>query len=456
MFKKLRIQFIAIIMTSVAVVLAVVFAGICVAEHQRSATEVNEALESAISKAADGHFNPHQMMNGQMRSLDGGTDDSSFGLGDEVELFDDGTGMSSNAEPPSDVPRIGKREDRGRNVVPVAVYSITETSTLRSVSGYTTASIDSDVLSNAASRISELEDGNGTFSDLGLHYLKRTTSTTTYVAFADTSTTENWQGLAINLAIAGLGTLAVFFVISLFLSRWALKPVQEAWDAQRQFVADASHDLKTPLTVILANTSILLKHPERSIASESQWIESTQVEAEQMQGLVNEMLELAKVEANAQKQTQIAEPVDFSDLVDGQTLMFDSVALERNCQFDCEIDEDIVVKGDEQQLRKMTSTLVENAFKYVNEGGAIDVNLRKSGKNALLSIRNTGSVISADDLPHIFDRFYRTDKARTSGAGGFGLGLAIAREIARSHSGDITCASNESDGTTFTVTLPAA
>ena len=175
-----------------------------------------------------------------------------------------------------------------------------------------------------------------------------------------------------------------------------------------------------------------------------------------MQGLVNEMLELAKVEANAQKQTQIAEPVDFSDLVDGQTLMFDSVALERNCQFDCEIDEDIVVKGDEQQLRKMTSTLVENAFKYVNEGGAIDVNLRKSGKNALLSIRNTGSVISADDLPHIFDRFYRTDKARTSGAGGFGLGLAIAREIARSHGGDITCASNESDGTTFTVTLPAA
>ena len=104
----------------------------------------------------------------------------------------------------------------------------------------------------------------------------------------------------------------------------------------------------------------------------------------------------------------------------------------------------------------MVSTIVENAFKYVNEGGAVNVSLRRSGKTATLAIRNTGSTISADDLPHIFDRFYRTDKARTSGAGGFGLGLAISREIARSHNGDITCASSENEGTTFTITLPIA
>ena len=111
-----------------------------------------------------------------------------------------------------------------------------------------------------------------------------------FVAFTDTTSTDSWKSLALTLGIAGLGTLAVFFFIALALSNWALKPVKEAWEAQRQFVADASHDLKTPLTVILANSSILLQHPERTIASESQWIKSTQSEAQQMQGLVNEML----------------------------------------------------------------------------------------------------------------------------------------------------------------------
>ena len=111
------------------------------------------------------------------------------------------------------------------------------------------------------------------------------------------------------------------------------------------------------------------------------------------------------------------------------------------------------MNGDEQRLRKMTSTLIENALKYVDEGGTVRVALSSAGSTAKLAISNTGSTISPEDLSHIFDRFYRTDKARTSGAGGFGLGLAIAREIAREHDGDITCASDEG-GTTFTVTLP--
>ena len=173
-----------------------------------------------------------------------------------------------------------------------------------------------------------------------------------------------------------------------------------------------------------------------------------------MQSLVNEMLELARIETSPIAQSGSSEPVDLSDLVDGQTLMFDSVALERDCRFECNIEDGVMVIGDEQQLRKMIGTLVENAFKYVNDTGSIDVNLCKSGKTAVLSVRNTGCPIAPDDLPHIFDRFYRTDKARTSGAGGFGLGLAIAREIAKSHGGDITCTSNADDGTTFTVTLP--
>lgn len=446
-------------MSSVAIVLAIVFSGICISEYQHNATDVNEALTSSIDRAVQasehgsgpfgfGNFASDAEPN-SFGSPDSDNDKNGKGRGiNDI----DGNGRENGFAGP----RIGGRNGERRDIVPVAVYTFTETSTFTMASGFATASIDSEVLQTASTRISDVQDGSGTFTDLGLHYQKRTVDSTTYVAFADTSTTDSWKSLALTLGIAGLATLAVFFLISLALSKWALKPVKEAWESQRQFVADASHDLKTPLTVILANASILLKHPDHSIASESQWIESTQVEAEHMQGLVNEMLELAQVEAGQEKQSMPHEPVDFSDLVDGETLLFDSVALERNCLFDCSIEEGIQVLGNEQQLHKMVSTLVENAFKYVNEGGSIDISLCKAGKNAVLAVRNTGSTISEEDLPHIFDRFYRTDKARTSGAGGFGLGLAIAREIARSHGGDISCTSTDVDGTTFTVTLPAA
>lgn len=454
-------------MLSVAAVLAIVFTGICLTEYQRNASDVEKALTSSIDRTVQASERTQTTLpsdesrrgdsfgdsrgNGQTIGESGSFD--SFGPNGMPGNGDD-AGIAPGQDDGFRGPRIGRREDDARTMIPVAVYSYTETETLSMVSGFTTASIDDEVLASAATRLSGSGDGSGTLADLGLHYQKRTTRTATYVAFADTSTTDSWQPLALTLVIAGVATLAVFFLISLALSKWALKPVREAWESQRQFVADASHDLKTPLTVILANASILLKHPDHSIASESQWIESTQIEAEHMQGLVNEMLELAQVEAGQEKQAVPHETIDFSDLVDGETLLFDSVALERNCTFECSVEEGLRVLGNEPQLHKMVSTLVENAFKYVNENGTIAVSLRKVGKNAVLAVRNSGSTISDTDLPHIFDRFYRTDKARTSGAGGFGLGLAIAREIARSHGGEITCASTEADGTTFTVTMP--
>ena len=451
MFKKLRIQFVAIVMASVAIVLAIVFAGICVSDYQRSSNEVNEAMTSAINRAVE---KPHRFdfgfrLGDVMRSFE---DDAFEGI-DDRGGFEDLEEYADRFEDLFNGPRIGGHGDEQRSTVPVAVYMLTTSNTFAIAPGYTTASIDADVLENVAERIGAVEEGSGTFSDLGLHYLKRVVEGTTYVAFADTANTDGWKPLALSLGIAGLATLVVFFVIALALSKWALKPVREAWDSQRQFVADASHDLKTPLTVILANSSILLKHPDHTIAAESQWIESTQVEAQQMQGLVNEMLELAQVEAGEKANVE-REQIDFSDLVDGETLLFDSMALERNCRYECDIEAGLNVMGSPQQLHKMVSTLVENAFKYVNENGTIEVALCRSGRNAQLSVKNSGSVISPEDLPHIFDRFYRTDKARTSGAGGFGLGLAIAREVARSHGGDITCTSSASDGTTFTAILP--
>ena len=454
MLNKLRIKFVAIVMASVAVVLAVVFTGICVTEHQRSMNDVQEALSSSLDLAAEDAIRQGNA-----------TDAQGWGSGSSSSAWMGGRGFEGPSgeapegamgAPPDDMrgfnggPRIGGKDRDNRSLVPVGVYVLDEQGSLSVVSNYTTAFIDESTLTTVAVTIASVGDGSGELSNVELLYQKRTVEGVAYVAFADSSYAGGWQSLALTLAIAAIVVLAVFFVIALFLSKWALRPVEEAWDSQRQFVADASHELKTPLTVILANTSILLKHPDDTIASQSQWIESTQAESERMQGLVNEMLELAHVESRA---NVVHEPLDFSDMVAGQTLQFESVAFERGCQFEESIADGIHVNGDEQRLRKMTSTLIENALKYVDEGGTVRVALSSAGSTAKLAISNTGSTISPEDLSHIFDRFYRTDKARTSGAGGFGLGLAIAREIAREHDGDITCASDEG-GTTFTVTLP--
>lgn len=478
MFKKLRIKFIAITMAMVAVVMALAFVSVCVIEWQRSLSVVETALSDAAMQAMSSEA-PRQDNHSLRPDGFGGDDfdgddfdgddfdgddfdgDDFFendfdddrrdeGMRHEDSLWDDLDEV--NIAPPA----IGMRGGEPRNsssLIPVAAYSVSSNGDISLVAQVTSATISNDLLQEAVELAKDAPDGFGEFSNLGLDYYKVSSDGQVYLTFTDTSYADGWKSLALMLTLVGVITLLVFFLISLVYSRWALKPVREAWDSQRQFVADASHDLKTPITVILANAAILLKHPERTIASESQWIESTQVEAENMQGLVNEMLELASVEAGEKREVE-KESIDFSDLVDGETLLFDSVALERGCAFECRIDQGVRVIGNVPQVQKMVATIVENAFKYVDEGGAVDIELKRAGKYAELAVRNSGSVIAPEDLPHIFDRFYRTDKARTSGAGGFGLGLAIAKEIAVQQGGDITCSSDLATGTTFTIKLP--
>ena len=178
-----------------------------------------------------------------------------------------------------------------------------------------------------------------------------------------------------------------------------------------------------------------------------------------MQGLVGDLLELAKMDeeeaaAGTGGSRANFEPVDLSDLVEGELLQFESVAFERGVQLEPYVQPGISLFGNKQRLRRLASTLIDNACKYVDEGGVVEVTLSETGKQAKLTVRNTGAPIAPEDLPHVFDRFYRADKARTSGAGGHGLGLAIARAIAEEHRGTLTVASTQEAGTTFTATLP--
>ena len=477
MLKKLRIKFIALNMATVAVVLAVIFSAICVINYQQSVASVHEAMSNAIafteSKSRALTDGDAQGQEGA-REQDAGTQDADDpGQGQGQEAGDPGQDQGQDAGNPDDQANGDQEDDGARHGtppqigggpagsgphVPVAVYRILKSGSYALAGSAASASIADDVLEKAISQLADAPDGSGELAELGLFYEKRTSDTgIERVAFADVSSASGWQTLALTLAAVGAVALAIFFVISVFFSRWALRPVKRAWERQRQFVADASHELKTPLTVILANTSILMSHPERTIASQSQWVESTQAEGERMQGLVADLLLLARLDA---EETDIVkskpkERIDLSNLVEGELLQFESVAFERAIELESDVDEGIAVQGSIERLRRLVTTLLDNACKYAGDNGKVRVELHAQNGSARFVVHNTGSLISAEDLQHVFDRFYRADKARTSGAGGFGLGLSIAKEVAEEHGGTIEAKSDE-EGTTFTATLPTA
>lgn len=495
MLKKLRIKFIALNMATVAVVLTMVFTAICVVNHRQSVATVDGALNQAIAQAVEHQsrqmgkdaLGEGQPDGEQPAPADGGSDGSSSSDGQKasaqvagqvagfaeadaavgrenaaVEALAGSADQELAVADSSDVaapPTIGGRERDGGQVIPMALFSVSVDGAMSALGRYNTASISQDVLEQAGQQLAGADEGFGSLSDLGLFYVKRQAGGVMYLAFADMGSASGWRSLAATLAVVEVAALAVFFVISLFFSRWALRPVARAWTQQRRFVADASHDLKTPLTVILANTSIALEHPERGVASQSQWLESTQHEAEAMQSLVGDLLALAKMdEEEAAAQSGAARPafeeVDLSDVLEGEVLQFESVAFERGVKLESQVEPGIELRGNEQRLRRLAGTLIDNACKYVDDGGAVNVSLSRAGKQAKLEVRNTGAPISPEDLPHVFDRFYRADKARTGGAGGHGLGLAIARAIAEEHGGTLTASSTQAEGTAFTATLP--
>lgn len=456
MLKRLRIQFIALTMATIGIVLTLVSVAICTFDYQRSLSDVYRALETAVSPI---HVEPD--------SKEPPQDDQS---GDQADEERSGEEAADESDAPH--PTIGGLDEADRNrVIPIAVYSVNEGGTIETIASRATASVDADVLESASEELSEADDGHGLLSAVGLYYAKRTYDVdgqaVERISFADEGSVSSWQKLAVLCAVVEAFALGVLFVVSLFLSKWALRPAERAWEQQTRFVADASHELKTPLTVILANASILADHPEKTVGSQMQWVESTATEAHRMQDLVADMLELAS--AGEPKSTRrigatgleepagaLQERVDLSELVERCLLQFESVAFERGVELSGDVAPGIFVRGDAEKLGRLVSTLLENACKYSSADGTVTATLQPSSDVVRLSLHNDGEPIPAEDLPHVFDRFYRADKARTRGIGGYGLGLSIAQDIARAHGGSIAAKSSASSGTTFTVILPRA
>ena len=270
------------------------------------------------------------------------------------------------------------------------------------------------------------------------------------IAIASTDyITRSMGNLALMLSGIWLGAMLLFFAVSVRLSALAARPLEESARREKQFIADASHDLKTPLSVILANNAILLENPEESVGSVRRWVDSTQEAAKRMQQLISRMLTLADVERP--EAALCIRPVDLAAIATKAALEMESTAYEKGVTLETVLPAECTLRGNADYLQRIVSSLLENALKYEPAGGRVQLTLIREKKKVRLSVQNFGSTIPEADLPHVFDRYYRSDKSRKSESGSFGLGLAITKEMAEKLGGEISVAGTAEAGTVFQV-----
>lgn len=407
MLTKLRHEFVAITMALVGVVLVVALGSTLLASASRQRSLTRESLERAL----DEQFAPQF---GDSSGRQGG--DAALTM--TVDVSADGTVLTRSDSP---------------------------------------VQIPTDTLYDVIVEALGSDQNSGHSDDYPIAWMRADTGDGFRIALADTySRDSGLRDQATTDLVIVTVSMGALYVVAWLLSGWVLRPVREAWERQRRFVSDASHELKTPLAVIVANTQILGSEgalPEGA----RRWVESTSEEASHMKSLVEDLLTLARADEGrslGSGECPVREDVDLTALVEGCALEFDAVAFERGCSIECDLAPWVHVTGDPSQLGRMVRTLVDNATKYAQRDTPVRVRLAYDARRVRLTVSNSGEPIAAEDLEHLFDRFYRTDRARERQEnGGFGLGLAIAKSIVEAQGGKISAASTPEGTTTFTVLL---
>ena len=285
----------------------------------------------------------------------------------------------------------------------------------------------SDDLAQMAKDI--VKDVKSTGTKDNLTFLKTDKNGYVLVVFMDnTVVNESARSLFRHTLIFGGVALVLFFFLSVVLARKIVAPLEESYQKQRQFISDAGHELKTPVSVVNANAELLSRE-----LGDNQWLQNIQYENERMGMLVGQLLDLARTE----NVTPQMECIDFSRLVAGEMLPFESVAFEKGLVLNSNITNGITVEGNSTQLKQLTSILLDNAIRHSKPDGEVHLTLTKDHGIAELSVTNAGDEIPAEHREKIFERFYRMDTVRNGEDKHYGLGLAIAKAIADAHHGHI-------------------
>ena len=322
--------------------------------------------------------------------------------------------------------------------------------------------IEADKLQKILTELKSSEDKDADFEIDGSYFRSHrqieivdeaSGSVTVYSVYDWTADRADLIESGVMTGVVYLFCLVLLYIFGQLVSRQIIAPVKQSYEQQKQLVADASHELKTPLAIIGANMYLIKSDPAATVGDNEHWIDNVDAQLTRMSALIADMLELFRADSEA---GGVKTKEDLSEMLDGVLLSFEARCFEKNIELTQNISPDITFECYAKQMERLFNILMDNALKYTPEEGKIDVELRSDKRVVTAVFTNYGAGIAKEHLTKIFDRFYRVDNARTQSAAptSFGLGLSLAKNIALAHDGEIEC---DSDGTTyteFTVRLP--
>lgn len=404
MFKKSKIKIIASIMTIMTLLLAGTFGVIYFSSYSEMSQRDEQMLER-YTHIYGQEGNPSKS--------------------DEKRIQDEGDNQNDNRD---DAPPPKPEDEREYDAV--AFYSVCFDSenNVKDIDNGRQSMPDSDLTDMAKSAIDSNEE-KGKLN--GYNYLVQKTDDYTLVVFMDRSGFDkNISTLLKFTLIFGAVSLVIVFALSVLLANLIIRPLEKNHEAQKRFISDAGHELKTPVTVISTNAEVLAGE-----IGENRWLSNIVYENERMSILIKQLMTLAKTDKNELK----LEKVDFSHIVIGEILPFESIAFDKGIEIDYDkVEDEICVNGNSSQLSQLVSILIDNAIEH-STGGDIEVKLLKNHNKAVLKVINNGEEIPEEKRILLFDRFYRVNEARNDDGGNhYGLGLSIAKSIVEAHKGEIT------------------
>ena len=288
-------------------------------------------------------------------------------------------------------------------------------------------------------------------SDYNLAYVYRKSPVGVEMAFKDSSMYKKTiRKLIMSAVIVGGISIFLSYIICLYIANKAVKPVEEAYNSQKRFIADASHELKTPLAVVKTNVEILKANKNETVDSQKKWIDYISFQTDRMSKLVSDLLYLAKADNN--EVLGVQSEFNISDTIMNQLLSFEAVIYENELTLNCDIQENIRFLGNKEGINQLVGILLDNAIKHSYKNKEIKVMLKEIKGTIRFVVTNYGEVIPEEDLEKIFERFYRVDKSRSREKGGYGLGLSIAKTIVEREKGTIRAISRNNE-TSFIVEL---
>lgn len=424
MFTKLRNRFLILNLVTISVMMLVAFATIYVITYQ----DVRRDINMELFKIADFHKDP---------------------LDSSEHLRGDGALGGPRS------PDMADSLDKGNPPPERSVSFTVHTDDSWKITDYSSRlEMDSEFYGQALQEA--LTDGKGTgqFTLDGSQWAFTTQSMDTghTLVFLDVTAQQDiLTNLIYTFAVVGAVMLIILFFTSRFFANRSIQPVKEAFDKQKQFIADASHELKTPLAIISTNADVLLSNKEDTIQEQSKWLHYIKSETERMASLTSDLLYLTEMDDS--KTSMIFAKFNMSDAVENIILTMEAVIFEKQLTLEYDIEPNLSVYGSSEQIKQVVMILLDNAVKYTNPKGTVTLSLRKQHNDVLLSVSNTGDGIAPEHLSRIFDRFYRTDASRARKQGGYGLGLAIAKSIVEQHKGKIYAKSVTGASATFYVQL---